>query len=182
MEMLIVVALFSVSMLIVTQTYASFNQLHRKIANRSILSQDLRFAMESLIRAARNRPLSYTAAPPPRSSELRLVQQDGTEMIFKRSVPGDAACADLSSVACLLLSTDGGATWAPMTGKRVHVEQFDVYVRPGASPFILSGGSYPNNSQPFVTINMRLRYMAERVQDQETLQAQTSVSSRVYQR
>lgn len=180
MEMLIVVTLFSLSMLIVAQTFTSFNQLHRKIANRAIVSQDLRFAMELLVRAARNRPISYATTPAPRSSVLYLMQASGVEMQFKRSVVGEALCADLPTVACLLLSTDGGTTWVPITGKRINVEQFDVYVRPDVSPFELSGGAYPNDTQPFVTFNIRMRYMAERVKEQETLQSQTTVSSRVY--
>lgn len=183
MEMLIVVTLFSMSMLVIAQTFASFNQLHRKIANRAIVSQDLRFVMELLVRAARNRPISYASSPiAPRSSELHLVQQDGVDMVFQRSVVGDARCMDLPTISCLLLSTDGGATWVPITGKRVHVEQFDVYVRPSESPFVLSAGLYPNNTQPFVTFNIRLRFMADRVKEQEALHAQTTVSSRVYLR
>jgi prepilin-type N-terminal cleavage/methylation domain-containing protein len=183
MEMLIVVALFSMVMVVITQTFTSFNQLHRKIANRAVLSQDLRFTMELLVRAARNRPMSYANAPiAARSSELRLSQDDGTEMVFRRSDVGDARCGDLATVACLLLSTDGGSTWVPITGKRVHVERFDVYVRPSVSPFVLSGSSYPNATQPFVTFSLRMRYMAEREKEQETLEAQTTVSSRVYLR
>jgi prepilin-type N-terminal cleavage/methylation domain-containing protein len=182
MEMMIAMALFAMIMLIVAQTYVSFNGLHRKIANRSVLSQDLRFTMELLVRAARNRPISYVTPPAARASELRLMQTNGVEMIFRKTVAGDAVCADIPTVACLVLSTDGGTTWVPLTGKRINVEQFDVYVRPSVSPFNLVGPSYPNNTQPFVTFNIRERYMAESVKEREVLQSQTTVSSRVYLR
>lgn len=183
MEMLIVVALFSMVMVVMARTFTSFMQLHRKIANRAILSQDLRFTTELLVRATRNRPISYAQAPiAARSSELRLEQENGGEMIVRRSDVGDPACADEPAVACLLLSTDAGATWVPLTGKRVHVEQFDVYVRPSMSPFVLVGESYPNATQPFVTFHIRLRYLADRVKEQDALEAQTTVSSRVYLR
>lgn len=182
MEMLIVITLFSLMMLVVAQTFSSFNALHRKIANRAVVSQELRFATELLVRAARNRPISYATAPPARASKLHLLQTGGIEMIVKRSVTGDPLCADLPTVACLLLSTDGGTTWVPITGKRINVERFDVYVRPSLSPFDQSSGSYPSNIQPFVTFHLKLKYMAERVQEQESLETQTTVSSRVYQR
>lgn len=182
MEMLIVITLFSMMMLIVAQTFASFNLLHRKIANKAVVSQELRFAMELLVRAARNNQISYASPPPVRASELHLVQTGGVELIVKRSVVGDALCADLPKVACLLLSTDGGTTWVPITGKRLNVERFDAYVRPSTSPFELSGGSYASNIQPFVTFHLRMTYMADRTQEQQTLETQTTVSSRVYSR
>lgn len=182
MEMLIVVALFSTTVLIMAQTFASFNQLHRKIANRAIVSQELRFAMELLVRAARNNPVSFSPVPQPRDSQVRLDLSSTQQMIVRRSITGDPACSDLATVACLLLSTDSGTSWVPLTGKRINVEQFDVYVRPSASPFDLVAGSYPNNTQPFVTFNLRVKYMADNPKEQEALKTQTTVSSRVYKR
>ncbi len=103
-------------------------------------------------------------------------------MIFKRSLTGQAECADRPDVACLLLSTDSGVTWAPVSGKRVNVERFDAYVRPSASPFLIVGPAYPNDTQPFVTFSVKMTYVADRAKENETLQTQTTVSSRVYQR
>ncbi len=183
LEMLIVVTLFSISMLIIAQTFASFTRLHRKIANHSILTQDLRFTLELLVRAVRNHPVSYLANIQPRDSQIRLMQDNGTEMIIRLSSAGEAVCGDTADVACLALSTDGGNTWAPLTAKHIHVEQFDVYVRPLQSPFILTNGGYPSDSQPFVTIVLKERYVGPNAHEQtETSMAQTTVSSRVYQR
>lgn len=182
MEMLIVVTLFSLSMLIVAQTFSSFNQLHRKIANRAIVNQDLRFTAELMIRTIRNRALSYGVPILPKDDKIAIAQPDGSTIIIKRSAVDDPVCADIPSVACLIVSMDSGATWLPLTAKRVHVEQFDVYVRPLESPFIPINGSYANNSQPFVTIKMTLRYMANDERLRESVQMQTTVSSRVYQR
>lgn len=182
MEMLLVVALFSIVVVIMAQTFSSFNQLHRKIANRAVVSSDLRFTTELLVRAIRNRPVSYSIPPLLRDSSVRLDQANGETMIIRRSDPGDAACNDLATVSCLLLSVNGGASWASITGRRLHVERFDVYVRPTQSPFNLVGGNYPNNTQPFVTFNLRLRYMADNSKEREVLETQTTVASRVYQR
>jgi prepilin-type N-terminal cleavage/methylation domain-containing protein len=182
MEMLIVVALFSITVVVMAQTFSSFNRLHRKIANRSVLSQDMRFVTESLVRAARSMPIAYSVPPAPREEEIRLELADGNLLIVKRSAVGQVDCGDTPDVACLLLSTDGGASWLPISGKRINVEKFDVYVRPDLSPFVLSGGNYPNNIQPFVTFVIQTRYVAENPKDDATLQAQTTVASRVYLR
>lgn len=181
-EMLIVVTIFSLAMLVMAQTFGSFNQLHRKIANRALVSQDLRFTTELLVRAIRNRPISYATPPLQKDSQIRLVQSNGSELIIKRSMVGDADCVDLPTVACLLLSTDGGLTWTPLTGKRMNIEQFDVYVNPLESPFVAVGGSYSSNVQPFVTFTITMRYMADNPKEREALNMQTTVSSRVYLR
>lgn len=182
MEMLIVTALFSITVVILAQTYSSFNLLHRKIANSAVLNQDARFITEMIVRAARNNALSYSVPYAPRENELRLVTPSGLRMIFKQSDAGQAECGDLPSVRCLLLSNDNGVSWTPVSGKRVNVERFDVYVRPSESPFELVNGAYKNDIQPFVTFNLGLRYMATTQKEQETLQVQTTVSSRVYLR
>ncbi|MBU1907738.1 prepilin-type N-terminal cleavage/methylation domain-containing protein [Patescibacteria group bacterium] len=182
MEMLIVTALFSILVLVMAQTFSSFNLLHRKIANRSVLNQDARFITEMVVRAARNNPLSYSSPYSARETELRLVAPTGLRIIFKQSDIGQAECDDLPAVRCLLLSTDGGASWTPVSGKNISVERFYVYVRPSVSPFELINGAYQNDVQPFVTLDLSLRYMASNPKEQDTLQVQTTVSSRVYLR
>jgi len=181
-EMLVAVTLFSIMVIVISQTFMSFNQLHRKIANRAIVSQDLRFVMEMLVRASRDHAISYAFAPLPRDSQLVLDIGGGQTMIFKKSVIGDSDCGDSPQVSCLLLSTDNGVTWAPVSAKRVNVERFDVYIQPLLSPFVLVGTSYPNSVQPFVTFNIKETYQADRAIDNASIEAQTTVSSRMYLR
>lgn len=182
MEMLIVVALFSAASVILSQTYVSFNQLHRKVANAAILGQDMRFATELIVRAARNNRIDFTGQPlPARDNRLRLLTSTGgTIDIAART--GAADCQDTTVTTCLAMSLDGGTTWQPITARRVNVTNFDVYVRPSNSPFIPTGGGYDNDTQPFVTVNIGLQYMAPNPKDQVRLRAQTTVASRVYVR
>lgn len=184
MEMLIAIALFSTMSVILSQIFVSFNRLQRQVSNRAVLGQDMRFAMELLIRSARSNQIDYGLEPlPARDSTLRLkTTTGGTIQISTR--PGGAAgdCQDATVTQCLALSIDGGSTWQPITAKRVNVTAFDVYVRPLSSPFTSSGGSYASNEQPFVTLNIGLQYNAPSSRDRVSLQAQTTVSSRVYLR
>jgi len=178
-ELLIVTAIFTIAMTILSQTYISFNQLHRKVANRAVLGQDMRYIMEFFIRAARNLPIDYSASIPAKDDKLTFVVFGFVPVtLAKRSAPD---CTDTTVSSCLAFSVSGGP-WSQLTSNRVEVTNFDVYVRPAVSPFVPVGGNYPNNTQPFVTINLGLKYKAERVKDEVTLQAQTSVSSRLYLR
>lgn len=183
MEMLIVVALFSITVLVLAQTFASFNRLHRRISNSATLNQDMRFVTESLARAVRAYPLFYGAGDlPAKRGEIILEQPDGSLYQVRISAVGDPDCDNIATASCLLLSKDSGATWTPITGKRIDVERFDVYARPSVSPFQLVGGAYPNDIQPFVTFNIRMRYAADNPKDDTTLESQSTISSRTYQR
>lgn len=182
LEILIVTVLFSVAATVLSQTYVSFNALHRRIASTAVLSEDMRFAMEYLVREARNTSVNFGAYLPGEaasSTVLHLSRSSATEDI---SVQSGAPCADPSGARCLALSTDSGVTWNPITSARVNVKSFGVYIRPTASPFVQVGGSYPNNVQPMVTFDLVLEYLAANPRDNVTLQAQTTVSSRSYQR
>lgn len=182
MEMLIVVALFSTMAVILSQLFVSFNRLHRKVSNAALLGEDMRFATESLIRLARNHRIDYTQSPlAAHATEMRFLASDGTS-VRVAARPGNTDCQDPTVSQCLALSLDGGVSWQPITARRVEVTNFDVYVRPLNSPFIPSDGGYDNNLQPFVTFNIGLRYIGDTPTDGANLQAQTTVSSRVYLR
>jgi len=180
-EMLLVVALFMTSAVILSQVFVSYNRLHRKIANLSVVGQDTRFAMELIVRAVRNNQIDYTYEPlDVRREQLSLKTPDGGTIDIAR-ITSDL-CLDPLIEYCLGLSLDGGATWQPITAKRINVKNFDVYTLPLSSPFIQSGVSYSSNQQPMTTINLGLEYMANDPKDNARLQTQTTVTSRVYVR
>ena len=185
-EILIVVALFALASIILSQVFLSFNRLHRKISDQVVLSQDMRFAMELLVREVRNKSVNYQAAyatggSVASSSEMHLL---GTNDATDVAVTNDQTiCGDAPGTNCLVLSKDSGTSWSPITSKHVNVLLFGAYVRPTTSPFVLQpDGTYPNNVQPMMTINLNLQYLAPNPADDTSLQAQTSVSSRIYQR
>lgn len=183
-EMLVVVTIFSTMAVVMAQIFVSFNRLQRQISNRAVLGQDMRFATELLVRSARSNQIDYSSQPLLGSdTTLKLVTSAGTP-IWVGVRPGGAAgdCQDATVAQCLALSLDSGTTWSPITAKRVDVTNFSVYVRPSDSPFVPSGGSYVNNIQPFVTFHIALEYRAPNATDDAKLEAQTTVSSRVYLR
>jgi prepilin-type N-terminal cleavage/methylation domain-containing protein len=182
-EMMITIAIFSVLAVVLAQIFVSFNRLQRQVSDRAVLGQDLRFAIELIVRSARNNQIDYSAQPlPAKQNVLKLVTSTGNPIWIGVQTQASGVCQDPTVTQCLALSLDSGASWSPITAKRVQVQNFDVYVRPSNSPFVTVGGTYPNNIQPFVTINLGLKYISGNAQDTLTLQAQTSVSSRVYLR
>lgn len=178
-EILIVVALFATASVILSQTFLSFTRLHRKIANSAVLAEDMRYAMELMVRETRKKLINYAAPASP--SVLRLVDAQGNTLdIASRPNPD---CGDPTVTNCLALSNDGGATWNPITGTHVNVKSFGVVVRPTVDPFATdASGAYLANEQPMATLHLELEYVAPNVRDNTSLEAQTTVSSRIYKR
>jgi prepilin-type N-terminal cleavage/methylation domain-containing protein len=181
-ELLVVMLLFSMAMLILSQTYIQFMRLSNKTANAATVQQDARFAMEFFARAMRTAEVDYSSPVLASDTELRLFKLGGDSIMIKKSAVGDALCADAPTISCLLVTTDSGATWAPLTSKNVNVDVFKVYVQPTASPFELSGFNYTNNNQPFAAITLTLTYNARNPRESFTQTVQTGISSRVYVR
>ena len=184
LEMLIVIALFSTLTVIVSQTFISFSTLHRRTANAAVVGAEMRFAMEYIVRAARNRELNYLPGSlNPQDTVLHLRDSTGATLdIGPRPGGTSGDCKDATVAQCLAVSVEGGATWQPLTGKRVELSHFHVYPRPADSPFVSVSGAYTSDIQPFVTVGIGLRYVSERVKEQASLEAQTTVSSRIYAR
>ncbi len=184
-EMLVVVAVFSFSILILSQTYLSFIRLSHRTANSAVVQQDMRFVLEYITRMARHTAIAYPVPPgslEAATSTLTLSGKDQLDWIIKLSEAGDALCGDSSGVKCLLVSGDAGVNWAPITSKKVNVEKFQILVRPSQTPFMLQGNAYLNNQQPYVTLLIKMTYMAPNDRETVSLEAQTSISSRVYVR
>lgn len=184
-ELLVVMVLFTFSLLILTQTYLSFIRLSHRTSNSATIQQDMRFVMEYMTRNARNSAIDYPSPPlaiDAVTSMLKLKAENQLAWMMKLSPPGDMRCGDAPNVACLLVSSDDGANWAPITSKGVNVETFKVYVRPSLSPFVLQTGSYSSDQQPYVTVQIKMTFNTPIDKEKVSMEAQTTISSRVYVR
>ena len=183
-EMLVVVTIFSIASLTIAATHINFTKLHRRTANAEALGEDLRFVSELLVRLGRNHTVAYPALPNAitATSSISLISStDGSVILVERFPSASSVCSGLSA-ACLGLSQDGGGTWAPITGKNVNVDRFNVYVTPDTSPFEPVGiGSYDNDTQPRITFVIDATYIAPTLES-ASLSLQTTVTSRVYER
>jgi prepilin-type N-terminal cleavage/methylation domain-containing protein len=185
-ELLVVVTIFAVGSLAIASTYINFTRLHRRIANTETLGQELRFASELVVRAIRNNAPEYPPLPGALElpmHEIRLKSQNGNSSIWiQRFLAAEPPCTGLNA-DCLALSLDQGASWAPMTGKNVHIHTFDVYVTPTKNPFESTGvGSFDNDQQPVTTVLIGASFRTAHASEAASLSVQTSVSSRLYLR
>lgn len=181
-EMLIVVALFALTSTIMAQTYVTFTALQRKTANRATAVQEMRRSLEQITRAVRNASIDYSNPVSAKSSGLRLLQSDGSVVLFARMPFEVEGCPECKKRSALVQSFDDGVTWHALTASRVFTDQFDVYVRPTESPFVLVGDAYPSDVQPYVTVHLKMTYLADNPKDDTTIEAQTTIASREYQR
>jgi len=176
LEMLMVALIFSLMSAALAQIFMNITRLERKVSYTATLSQDMRFVMEMGVRAARSNYIDYSSQPLASKTSLFKVITPSGETIEVQPMDS-TTCNDPTVTQCLMLRKNGGA-WSPLTSKRVNVKFFDIYVRPPTNPF----NDLTNNQQPFVTFNIGLEYIAPNAKDNVTLQAQSTVSSRLYQR
>jgi type II secretory pathway pseudopilin PulG len=181
-ELLVVVTIFAIASIAISATYVNFTRLHRRAANAELLGEEMRFALELIVRAARNNRVHYWVNPyPVRSSRLALQDLDGNRVYIQNISQSNSICSGLNG-NCLALYLEGKG-WTPITGKNVHVKRFDVFVTPLDDPFMSVGvGMYANDQQPRVTIVMDAEYRASNARETASMSVQTSVSSRVYVR
>jgi prepilin-type N-terminal cleavage/methylation domain-containing protein len=179
-EMMVAITIFSTIAVIMSQTFVSYNQLHRRISYMATLGQDARFLNELFVREARNKLIDYAGGSIASvDSELRLISRDGvTKARFAKQTAASGYCGT-SGVDCIAYSNDDGATWNQVTSDKVNVLQFEVFARPASDPFNVIT---PGTIQPFSTIAVKLQYLSPNINERPTLQTQTTVSSRVYLR
>jgi len=183
-ELLIVVAIFSVVSLSVAAIYVNFMRLERRAANAEQLGEELRYISELLVRAARNNRVYYNGATLPyQSSSLTLVNSSGNNIVIERLAAGATECGGLNvTQGCMALTVPGQLRTA-LSGRSIDIVQFAVYVNPSTDPYTPIGlGTYNNNKQPIVTIFIQARYNTPNAREQVTINLQTSVDSRIYTR
>jgi hypothetical protein len=83
---------------------------------------------------------------------------------------------------CLAVKVNGVAQ--SLTSPSVLLEKLVFYVSPGNDPFTTNpaSGLYGANAQPTVTVAMQIRTQGPKPQDVFIMNAQTTVTSRVYVR
>jgi len=183
-EILVVLAVFTVMSLSVTAISINYTRLHRRTANAERLGEDLRYAIELIVRLARNRRIDYPPLPASlgaKTSALPLIDADGGRLIIQMLPNTDAACVGLNA-NCLVVTQPLTGVSTAITGKNVHVTRFDVYASPTASPFEMVAGAYNNNTQPRVTFVIDATYVTTSTKESASMGIQTTVGSRVYVR
>lgn len=182
-EVLVVVAIFSTAMVAVTDMFLIANRAERKVLGREDLASTARVAVEQMARGVRQGSIDYARYADPieggalglTDTRLFLLGSGGTTFTFRSSESG---CAP-GSIPCLIVEENGET--ASLTPQGVVVEQFTVIVNPTVNPFErLPDGTYPDASQPTVTVVLALRSGSGA--SAASVRVQTTVASRAYVR
>lgn len=191
MELLVVLGIFSMVVTATTDIFLLTNRSQRKIFGLERTQADARFTMEAIAREVRTGVIDYEyyaarTAPPAigvPDAELALVDSAQSPLRFAMSTTAtQAACPDLASTPCLLVTAGGAST--PITPKGVAVRNLKFYLAPATDPNVFdpSTGTYASTLQPRVTIVLVLESVGERAGESSIVSLQTTVANRKYKR
>ena len=188
MELLVAVTLFTVSLTMLTDIFLLATRAQRKAFSGSKVISDSRLILGTVSDTMRSAGIDYTypgyaAGVPVPTEELVLRDNFGKQITFRKS--SDVfVCPSPESVPCVEMVVDDGETVASasISSKDVKVIGLDFYVSPTKNPFQLLGESYEANQQPLVTVNLALQSTSLNAIEASPLYAQTSISSRNYER
>ncbi len=186
MEMVVVLAIFVISISMITETFILVARAQRRIMVEEIVYSNASYALNLMAQYIRVDTIDYNSYPSvPLSSPsqvLHLISNDGTDTktAFKLCDTSVDTCSCPSGVTrCLLMSIDGGATWQSVTPKGIEVKKLEFYPAPLTDPFVVGGP----NVQPRVTIVLELANNKDLSSSYQTdLSLQSTISSRVYLR
>lgn len=148
-ELMVVLSVFSLSVLIIIETFMLANRSQRKILEQQKLHSDLSYTLETIARAVRLGSIDYayysnSIINP--LDELYLSNADGGQVVFKKGENQADGCVDDESSPCVILGVDldvdgdviaaEGDEFASLTAKGISINNVKFYVTPGSSPFL----------------------------------------------
>lgn len=181
MELLVALALFAMTAGVMTDLFLSASRQQARTAAMTRVQGDARLVMETIARTVREGTVAYDADAP--DGTLALRDGDGESVWFDRSSTGCGTDAP----ACIRIGRSDGVgamEWAPLTGSGIDARTFDIVVIPLSDPYAANAddGTYASNAQPTVTVAIALAATTGRPDARPTIEAQTTVVSRVYRR
>ena len=185
-ELMVSVAIFAVVMVISLGALLSIATADRKAETVSSVMNNLNFAVESMTRTIRT-GYDYHCGTvdggdcSSGGTLFKFTSQGGAETVY--AFDSSALCQQSGAVqGCIVRSTDGGTTYAPITAPEVIITN----VTSGGSglTFYLRGsslGSTGDNTQPNVVITVT-GYVQITPTQKSPFYIQTSVTQRLYDR
>ena len=189
-EVLVAVSLFMVCVTVICQVFVIISQSQRVIKAQQRLQSDTRIILSHILEQVRLGSIDYQAdvysEQLTNPSPVLVIRDINDQVVIYRQssdIYTDTVCPDARSTPCLEVSVDNGLSWDSITSHGVKLNDLRFYIMPDQDPFrIAQGDDYQSNQQPNVTIAGQL--MASNLTNlkKNTLDFQTSVSTRLYQR
>ncbi len=195
MEMIVVVALFSILITATSDIFMRAQRTQRKTTAQQRLQDDARYLMQKIASEFQAGSLDYGVyahgqdCDVGQSSAIKSVDGnallvfrrfDGTHLYIQQS---NDACVDAQSTPCLALSDDG-VSWSAASSKGVKIESLQFFISPDKDPFTYceATNAYLRDVQPRVTVVVTASATTVGVKDPAHLSIQTTISSREYKR
>jgi prepilin-type N-terminal cleavage/methylation domain-containing protein len=204
LELLIVAAVFSVTVLIAVDLFFSITKIQKRIASIQRIESDARFTLEAMAREARMGMVDYDyyetkgidlAA---KTDTLATRDQDRNLTIYKRyDYTAGNGIDDSVIIVCALNSpedpldkcdkgpTEADNKWQQVTPREIIIETLDFYIQPAKNPLVfddLGTKNYLANQQPLVTIILQSKSVSGERAGEAVTNLQTTISSRIYKR
>ncbi len=185
-EMMVVLAIFSIVTVVIVDIFMMASRAQRRTLAVQRIQSDARYSMEAITREIKMDNIDYNFYGGTISSEpqdvLALRDADDNSIIFKKSTEN----CPVGTTNCLVVSLDGGTTWESITSKGINVLDLKFYIDPSKDPFKLvkigEAYTYETDNQPRVTVVLVTEGIGGRVEEQQTVYLQTTVSNRIYRR
>lgn len=187
-EMIVSVAIFMFVMVIAVGSLVSIVGAGRKAQSIEAVVDNLRFALDEVSRVVRtgtefncseNISVEGVQDCPSGGSQIAVINQYGAEdKIVFRFADDDACNVDGGTAftsGCLMRSTDGGASFLPITSSEIEID-------PAQSRFFVQGSASRSDGdtvQPMLVMTLSAKVTKGLSQPTE-LNLQTSVTQRVY--
>lgn len=182
-ELLVGLAIFSIATLIITNVFVSVVRSQRQAVATQKIQSDLRLALEHLNRNIRQGIIDYDYYHGLISNNpqeiLVLRDSDNSQIQYRWRQEQTRGILEV----CINSICAQAGDWAPLISSEVNITQADFYIWPNKSPFQLDQtGQYLSSQSPLVTIVLTAQALLPYQKTVQTLQLQTSVTSRVYKR
>jgi hypothetical protein len=187
MELLVVMGLFSATVMMASGIFLLSNRAQRRVLSITSAQADLRYALEAIVRESRMGRIDYAtyagaggavAIP---TDRLILKGPTGSEEVFYLET--SPAVCPVGVAKCLAMTVDGSLPQA-LTSKNISVDLLAFYVSPQSDPFAADpvSGLYASDGQPTVTIAIQARTVGVGASDVQVVNAETTTASRLYER
>lgn len=183
LEMLVVIAIFSLVIVVISSILNSIFLSRKIVIAREGLQSDSNSIIEIIAKNIRTSKPYYeyygTADLTHPVKALALIDRDDNIVVFRKSdLPSE--CTPPSQEACLLMGLGASpVNWINVNPARINLVDVEFYIEPATDPFV---SALPRpNKQPFVTLILKTETEIGKDQTKVSNIIQSSVSSRVYQ-
>lgn len=179
-ELIIVIAIFSIITVIVGSTFVLFTRAQSLVSVKEKLIADGRYLFETVTRATRVGRIDYEAYPQPLINpvqSLSIIDSDDNKIKIYLTEVGCPTGIN----RCIFMDSGNGDFL--ISGGDVEVDYLNFFIQPTADPFIIGeNGAYNSSSQPMVTMSIGISSIVRTDKRPISLQLQTTISSKMYVR